>query len=63
MLEGSVVMQARGKPAVTLSPGQTWHEGPGDVHVVSRNASTSAPAKYLAFLIKDKGAPILTPVR
>jgi quercetin dioxygenase-like cupin family protein len=57
------VMQVKGKAPVTLTRGQTWYEGPDDVHVVSRNASDSAPAKYLVFMVKDKGAPILTPVR
>ena len=63
VLEGSIVMQAKGKEPVTLTPGQTWYEGPDDVHLVSRNASKSAPAKYLVFMVKDKGAPILTPVK
>jgi len=63
VLEGSVVMQVKGQPPVTLGPGQTWYEGPDDMHVVSRNASNSAPAKYLVFLVKDKGAPLLTPVK
>ena len=63
VLEGSIVMQAKGKAPVTLTPGQTWYEGPDDVHVVSRNASNSAPAKYVVFIVKDKGAPILTPVK
>jgi quercetin dioxygenase-like cupin family protein len=63
VLEGSIVMQVKGKAPVTLTPGQTWYEGPDDVHVVSRNASDSAPAKYLVFMVKDKGAPILTPVK
>ena len=63
VLEGSIVMQVRGKAPVTLAPGQTWSEGPDDVHVVSRNASTSAPARYLVFMVKATGAPILTPVR
>jgi quercetin dioxygenase-like cupin family protein len=63
VLEGSIVMQVKGGAPVTLTPGQTWSEGPDDVHVVSRNASTSAPAKYLVFMVKDKGAPILTPVK
>ena len=62
VLEGSIVMQAKGKAPVTLVPGQTWYEGPDDVHLVSRNASDSAPAKYLVFMVKAKGAPILTPV-
>lgn len=62
VLEGSIVMQVRGGAPVTLSPGQTFYEGPDDVHVVGRNASDTAPAKFLVFLVKEKGAPILTPV-
>ncbi len=60
VLEGSVVMQVKGGPAVTLTPGQTFYEGPNDIHVVGRNASTTQKAKFLVFLLKDKGAPILT---
>jgi quercetin dioxygenase-like cupin family protein len=63
VLEGSIVMQAKGAAPVTLAKGQTWYEGPDDVHLVSRNASDSAPAKYLVFMVKDKGAPILTPIK
>lgn len=63
VLEGSVVMQVKGGKEVTLTPGQTFYEGPNDVHVVGRNASSSKPAKFLVFLIKDKGAPVLFPVK
>ena len=63
VLEGSVVMQLRGGPEVTLSPGQTFYEGPNDVHIVGRNASNTRPAKFVVFLIKNQGAPILEPVR
>jgi quercetin dioxygenase-like cupin family protein len=63
VLEGSIVMQVKGGAPVTLTPGQTWSEGPDDVHIVSRNASKTAPAKYLVFMVKGKGAPILTPVK
>ena len=62
VLEGSIVMQVKGGAPVTLGPGQTFYEGPEDVHVVGRNMSDIAPAKLLVFLVKDKGAPILTPV-
>jgi len=62
VLEGSVVMQLKGGQEVTLTPGQTFYEGPDDVHLVDRNASTTQPAKFLAFLIKNKGAPALVPV-
>ncbi|MCS4094518.1 MULTISPECIES: cupin domain-containing protein [unclassified Rhizobium] len=62
VLEGSVVMQVRGEKQVTLSPGETWYEGPSDIHVVGRNASTTKPAKFIVLLLKNKGAPVLTPV-
>jgi quercetin dioxygenase-like cupin family protein len=63
VLEGSVVMQVQGGKEVTLTPGQTFYEGPDDVHVVGRNASTTRPAKFLVLLVKDKGAPTLVPVK
>ena len=59
VLEGTIVMQVKGGKEVTLKPGQTWYEGPEDVHVVGQNASTTKPAKFLVFLFKDKNAPAL----
>ena len=61
VLEGSIIMQVKGGKEVTLTPGQTFYEGPDDVHVVSRNASSSKPAKFVVFFVKDKGAPVLVP--
>ena len=61
VLEGSVVMLVKGGKQVTLTPGRTFYEGPDDLHVVGRNASSTKPAKFLVFLIKDKGAPVLVP--
>jgi quercetin dioxygenase-like cupin family protein len=63
VLEGSIVMQVKGGKQVTLTAGQTFYEGPEDVHVVGRNASSTKPAKFVVFLVKDKGAPVLTPVK
>ena len=63
VLEGSVVMQVKGGKEVTLTPGQTFYEGPDDIHVVGRNASKTKPAKFLVVLVKDKGSPILVPVK
>jgi quercetin dioxygenase-like cupin family protein len=63
VLEGSVVMQVKGGKEVTLTPGQTFYEGPNDVHVVGRNASNTKPAKFIVLLVKDKGAPVLIPVK
>jgi quercetin dioxygenase-like cupin family protein len=61
VLEGSIVMQVRGGKEVTLTPGQTFYEGPDDVHVVGRNASKTKPAKFVVFLVKGKGAPVVVP--
>jgi quercetin dioxygenase-like cupin family protein len=57
VLEGSVVMQVRGQKEVTLEPGQSFYEDPNDIHIVSRNASSTQPAKFLVSLINKKGAP------
>ena len=61
VLEGAIVMQVRGGKEVTLTPGQTFYEGPDDVHVVGRNASKTKPAKFVVVFVKDKGAPVLVP--
>jgi quercetin dioxygenase-like cupin family protein len=62
VLQGEITMQLKGKPAVTLKAGQTFYEGPTDVHVVGRNASNTEPARFVVVLLKAKGAPVLTPV-
>ncbi|WP_164156051.1 cupin domain-containing protein [Sandarakinorhabdus rubra] len=61
VLEGSIVMQVAGKPEQTLGVGQTFSEDPGDVHTVGRNASTTRPARFLAFFVKDRAAPRTIP--
>src|SRR5919201_337291 len=63
VLEGSIVMQVRGGKETILTPGQTFYEGPDDVHVVGRNASQTKPAKFIVFFVKDKSAPVLVPTK
>ena len=63
VLEDQIIMQLKGQPAVTLKAGQTFYEGPTDVHLVGRNASDTEPARFVVVLLKAKGAPILTPVK
>ena len=63
VLEGSVVMQLRGAEPVTLKTGETFYEGPNDVHIVSRNASDSQPAKFVVFLVKNQGVPAVLPAK
>ena len=62
VLEGTIVMQVKGGKEVTLKAGETFYEAPDDVHLVSRNASSAKPAKFIVFLVKYKGAPVLLPV-
>jgi quercetin dioxygenase-like cupin family protein len=62
VLEGKMIMQVKGGPQLVLGPGQTFYENPSDIHIVSSNASTSEPAKFLAVVIKDKGKPVSRPV-
>jgi quercetin dioxygenase-like cupin family protein len=62
VLEGSVVMEVKGGKQLTLTPGQTFYEGPDEVHVVGRNVSSTQRAKLLVFMVKEKGAPVLVPV-
>lgn len=61
VLEGSIVMQVEGGKEVTLNPGQTFYESPTDIHSVSKNASNTQPAKFLVFMVKEKGAPPVLP--
>ena len=63
ILEGSVVMQLKGGKEIMLTPGQSFYEGPNDIHVVGRNTSTTKPAKFIVVLLKNKDAPVLTPVK
>jgi quercetin dioxygenase-like cupin family protein len=63
VLEGSIVVGVNGEKPVTLTAGQTFYEGPNDIHTVGRNASETMPAKFLVFLLKDKDAPVLIPVK
>jgi quercetin dioxygenase-like cupin family protein len=61
VLEGSIVMQVKDRKEVTLGVGETFYENPTDIHTVGRNASQTKPAKFLVFMVKDKGAPISIP--
>lgn len=63
VLDGSIVMGLNGGKTVTLHAGDTFHEGPDDVHTVGRNASRTGPEKFIVFLINDKGVPVPTPVK
>jgi quercetin dioxygenase-like cupin family protein len=62
VLKGSIVMQVRGGKRVTLTPGQTFYEGPDDVHTVGRNASMTEPAKFVVVLLKNEGVDAVLPV-
>jgi len=61
VLEGSIIMQVKGGKETTLTPGQTFYEGPTDIHTVGRNASKTKPARFVVVLVKEKGADVLLP--
>ena len=63
VIEGSIVMGVKGGKEVTLKPGDTFYEGPDDIHTVGRNASKTKPAKFVVTLVKNKGAEFFTPVK
>jgi quercetin dioxygenase-like cupin family protein len=63
VMEGSIVMAVNGAQPVTVTAGQMFYEGPNDVHTIGRNASRTVPARFLVFLLKDKDAPVLIPVK
>jgi len=63
VLEGSIVMGVKGGKEQTLTAGQTFYEGPGDIHTVGRNASATKPAKFVVFMVKDAKKPVLIPVK
>lgn len=63
VLEGSIVMGVQGGKEVTLTKGQTFYEAPSDVHLVGRNASATQPAKFVVWMVKDKGVPFFTPLQ
>jgi quercetin dioxygenase-like cupin family protein len=63
VLEGTVIMGVKGGKPVTLTAGQTFYEGPNDIHTVGRNASKTESARLLVFLVKKKGAPIVIPMK
>lgn len=63
VLEGSIVMGVKGGKEVTLTPGQTFYEAPGDIHTVGRNASSTRPAKFVVTMVKNKGVPFFIPVK
>ena len=62
VIEGEVVMGVKGGSETTIRAGETFSEQPGDIHTVSRNPSTTKPAKFVAFFLKDKGKPPVLPV-
>src|SRR5262249_53885187 len=63
VLEGSIVMAVKGGEPVTLGPGQTFYEGPTDIHTIGRNASQTQPAKFVVVLLKNQNAPVFIPVK
>jgi quercetin dioxygenase-like cupin family protein len=63
VLTGEVVTQLAGHDPVTLHAGETFYEGPQDIHVRSANPDSRVPAKLLVFMVKDRGRPVSRPAQ
>ena len=63
VIEGEVISQLDGQPPITYRAGQSWYEPPRVPHLVSKNASSTRPAKLLAWLVLDEGAPTKEPLQ
>jgi quercetin dioxygenase-like cupin family protein len=62
VLEGEVISQLEGQDAKTYTAGQSWYEPPRTHHLVTRNASTTQPAKLLVWAIVAPQDPIKLPL-
>jgi len=60
ILEGTIVLEQDGKPAVTLGPGKTFFIPAGTVHNATNRGAV--PVRVLANYIVEKGKPLATPV-
>jgi quercetin dioxygenase-like cupin family protein len=63
ILSGQLNAQVKGGELTVLNPGDTYYESPNDIHVVSRNPSSTVPAKAILFMLHNKGAALSTPVK
>ena len=61
VLEGEIGSKIGDESEKTYSVGQMFLETPGQLHAVSRNASSTQPARLLAILLAPKGQPLTTP--
>jgi quercetin dioxygenase-like cupin family protein len=63
ILSGQLNAQVKGGELTVLNPGDTYYESPNDIHIVSRNPSSTTPAKAILFMVHNKGAALSTPVK
>ena len=62
ILEGTMLLEIVGKESVTLKPGQGGSLPPKVVHD-DKNASQTAPLKFLVFHVAKKGDPLAVPAQ
>uniref|UniRef100_UPI0035CBED3B cupin domain-containing protein n=1 Tax=uncultured Sphingomonas sp. TaxID=158754 RepID=UPI0035CBED3B len=61
VLQGTVRSQIAGQPVRIYRTGEGWVEQPGVHHLLTENASQTAPARLLVTFVSDKGAPLKIP--
>jgi quercetin dioxygenase-like cupin family protein len=60
--QGAIRSQVQGGAAAVYNAGDTFYEPPNGVHAVSANASTTEPARFVAFFVCDGNKPLTVPV-
>jgi quercetin dioxygenase-like cupin family protein len=64
VLSGEIESQVNDGPKKVFRAGESFYETPGSLHAVSRNASTTEPAKLLAvFVVDSDDKELTTPVK
>jgi quercetin dioxygenase-like cupin family protein len=63
VLEGAITSQVKGEPARTYKAGEFWYEAAGSEHLVSKNASSTEPAKLLVFMVMGEHEAVLIPLK
>jgi quercetin dioxygenase-like cupin family protein len=64
VVSGQIESQVNDGTKRVYRAGESWHETPGSTHNVSRNASSTEPAKLLAvFVVDTNDKNLTTPIK
>jgi quercetin dioxygenase-like cupin family protein len=61
VIEGTYRTQVKGEPEVIYKAGESFYEAPNGIHLVSANASSTEPVKFIAYFVCDHDTPLSVP--